>query len=110
MSAKTLMNPDHLMKEIHDLETELIPDAEKLSAELKEDYERVLMYFTETHNHGENTTLTVEQTRDVLLTLAKFNHNRYRYSMSYKFNLRVYMTLLKDRRWIIASKLKFLQK
>lgn len=113
MSDYSLMNPDHLKSEIHDLETELIPAAEKLEARLKDDCERVVEYFSDQFNDKNNDTivLTREQADDVLKTMYEFKFNRYRYSSAMKFQLRVYKHLMKDRRWFTAAKyLKFLKK
>lgn len=109
MSDQSLMDIDYIKSELHDLETDLVPDAEDLAKELKEDTDRILGYF-DAYNRGENVILTPDQANDVIQTLAKFNQNTWRYSSGYKFQIRVYKRLMKDRRWTIASKLKFLKK
>lgn len=113
MSDYSLMNPDHLKSEIKDLETELIPELKKLANELNEDCARVLDHVSDQYNDADNDTivLTRDQATDLIRTLAKVQFNRYRYFHHHEFTLKVYKTLLKDRRWFIGAKyLKFLKK
>lgn len=110
MSDYSLMNPDHLKSELHDLETNLVPADLQLATELTQDYARIIDYVKDTHNRGENTTLTHAEVSDLIGVLAKFNQNSWRYANGHKFAIRVYKKLMQDRRWIIGSKLRFLKK
>lgn len=110
MSDYSLMNPDHIRSEISDLEQDLIPEGEALAQRVHEDIDRIFGYLRSTHNEGEPTTLTTEQVKDVIETLANIDLKRYKYYQAEKFAVRVYKNLLTDRRWIIGSKLRFLSK
>jgi len=110
MSEQSLMNPDYLKTEIHDL-YELIAKDDNTVKELQEKYDRIIDMLRDSHNEGESTTLTFEQTRELIETLGYFNHNIFVFSSLRKFYLRVYKVLLSDRRYYIATKyLKFIQK
>lgn len=110
MSDYSLMNPDHLKKEIHVMK-ELIREDEAKVCDLEKDYDRIIDMVRESHDSGQDTVLTPKQTRDLIETLTKFNHHIHTTSSQRKFYVRVYESLQKDRRWFIAAKyLKFLQK
>ena len=110
MSDQSLMNPDHLKSEIRDME-QLAINEENVVKDLKADYDRVIDMIRASHNAGQDTVLTPEQTRDLIETMAKFDHVLYVFSRQRKFYLRVYKHLLNDRRWFIAAKyLRFLKK
>jgi len=109
----SLMNPDYLKSEIHDVETELLPAAEKFAKKAHEDLQRINGYIEDQYNDTKNDTivLTREQARDMIVSLARIDMNRWRYTRGYEFKLRVYKHLMKDRRWFIAAKyLRFLKK
>lgn len=110
MSDYTLMNPAYINKEIDDLEQLLVPQGEALEKKLHEDIDRIINYFRETYNAGEPTTLTTDQVRDVIVTLSNIDMKLYHFSTWHKHALRVYKLLKTDKRWIIGSKLRFLQK
>jgi len=110
MSDYSLMNPSHLKNEIKNM-IELAERDERDAKELKESYDRVIDYIRETHDKNQDTVLTFEQTRDLIETLARFDHKITVLSSTRKFYLRVYKNLLNDRRWFIAAKyLRFLKK
>lgn len=110
MEDTSLMNPEHLKSELLYLETEAIPAGKKLAKELKKDFRRILGYVSETHNRGESTTLTRDQVTDLIQTLAKYDNNTWKYYRKHEFDARVYRQLMKDRRWFIGSRLRFLKK
>lgn len=110
MSDHSLMNPDHLRKEIYDLETTLIPDLEQLEHEMRTAADRIIAYVAPTQNAGQPTTLTTEQVSDLIDTMAKVRLHSWKYAHAEIFAVKVYKNLLNDRRWIIGSKLRFLRK
>jgi hypothetical protein len=111
MSDHSLMNPDHLRSEIRDLENELIPQGEKLQAEMTEKCDRIFEMIRDRHFEGEDTTFSSDEVFDIIRVLSDFKFHSYRYTRSDKFLLRVLKHLLKDRRYFIAAKyLKFLKK
>jgi hypothetical protein len=113
MSDSSLMNPDHLKSEIHYLETENIPASKKLAEELNEDFERILDHIRDQYDDRSNDTivLTRDQARDLVMTLGKAKFNTYRFYHTSEFMLKVYKSLLGDRRWFTAAKyLRFLKK
>jgi len=110
MSDYSLMNPDHLKNEIHNME-ELAARDESDVIDLKKDYDRIIDMIRASHDAGQDTVLTPEQTRYLIETLSKFNLKIYVLSSTRRFYLRVYKQLLSDRRWFIAAKyLRFLKK
>ena len=110
MSDESLMNPDHLKSELRDME-QLAINEENLVQELKADYDRVIDMIRESHDAGQDTVLTPAQTRELIETMANFNHTLFVFSRHRKFYIRVYKNLLSDRRWFIAAKyLRFLKK
>lgn len=110
MSDQSLMNPDYLKSEIRDME-QLAANEENIVKDLKKDYDRIIDMIRASHDAGQDTVLTPDQTRDLIETMAKYNHVLYVFSRQRPFYLRVYKRLLKDRRWFIAAKyLRFLKK
>jgi hypothetical protein len=112
MSDYSLMNPDHLRKEIHDIEHELVPQTEQFAEKVSADIDRIRGYVADQYNDVTNDqiVLTREQVQDVLRTLAEIDMYRWRYFRPHQFALKVYKNLLKDRRYFIAAKyLRFLK-
>lgn len=113
MSDHSLMNPDHIRKELNDLETYLIPKAKEEETQIREDQDRIIAYFSDEFNdiNNDTVTLTREQASDLIQTLSRHSHLTYVYFSSHEeFHARVYRVLMQDRRWRFASKLKFLRK
>lgn len=113
MSDYTLMNPDHLKSETLTLMNELIPEQRKFAEKVHADAQRINGYVEDQYNDKDNDTivLTREQARDMIVSLARIDANRWRYYGPYEFMLATYKRLLKDRRWFIAAKyLRFLKK
>lgn len=109
MEDTSLMNPDHLNSEIKDLETVLIPNLASKRLELNEAYDRIIEYVKDTHNRGEDTTLTHEQVAYLIRTLSEYKFE-FNHTIGWEFTLKVYNALKRDRRWIVGSKLRFLKK
>lgn len=111
MSDHSLMNPDHLRKEIRDMETELLPEAEKYSAKIHDDLDRIREHVRAQFDNGDELIiLSREQVTDILRVVADVDLNRWRYTSPRQFAIRVYRNLLQDRRWYIAAKyLRFLK-
>ncbi len=111
MSDYSLMNPDHLKKEIRDIELYVIPTSCKAAQLVCEDADRIIDYCRDTYNNGEPTTLSVAQVSDLIQTLSRHRLDTFvHYANPETFTLKVYNQLLKDRRWFIGSKLRFLAK
>lgn len=109
MEDTSLMNPGHLKSEINDTE-ELIAQLSEERTQMKERGRQIIRYMTDTHNRGESSTLTHEQVSELIGFLSDYNLLAFRFAESRKFTLKVYKRLLKDRRWIVGSKLRFLKK
>lgn len=105
----SLMNPVHLRKEIADLENEVIPENQKKAQELNESI-REAYAILDNQAGNETITLTATEVKKIVETLATAQINTWRFYRTHEFAVRVYKNLLKDRRWIIGSKLRFLQK
>lgn len=109
MSDHSLMNPDHLKKEMVDT-NELIP---KIKAEAKNDIariEKIRNYVRDTHNAGESTTLTHQQVSELLELLGSLEMDRRSAGSKDEFYLRVCQELWKDRCWFIGSLFTFLRR
>lgn len=111
MGDHSLMNPSYVLQEIHDMELLTEKDAE-FSAEISADLDRLREHFADQYNDETNDKIVLdrEQVADVLRFLGKIDVNRYRYTHHRPFIIRVYKTLMKDRRWIVGSRLRFLKK
>src|SRR6266403_479877 len=101
MEDTSLMNPDHLKSEIKDLE-KLVADISEERIDLKEKRNKIIGYIAETHNRGENSTLTREQVTELIQLLSAYDQVTFSFEYLYKFQLKVYKHLMRDRRWIVG--------
>ena len=109
MSDISLMNPEHLQKEIADLQG-MLSETKALANEVHTDIDRIFDLIQDSHHDGQPTTLSYAQVNDLIEVLAHVDANRWRYFQDIEFTLRIYKLLQKDRRWLIGSKLSFLKK
>ena len=109
MEDTSLMNPDNLKREIKDVK-QLASNVAKERADLKGKRDKIVGYIVETHNRGESSTLTHEQVSELIQLLSAYDMVAFRFVRKYEFILRVYRALMKDRRWFIGSRLRFLKK
>lgn len=109
MEDTSLMNPEHLKSEIVDVK-ELIAQVTEERADLKGKRDKIVGYIAEAHNRGESSTLTHEQASELIQLLSAYDQVAYRYVRKYEFVLRVYRKLMKDRRWFVGSRFRFLKK
>lgn len=111
MRDDSLMNPVHLKSEINYLERTYIPMRTARVADLQSRITEAFKPFHVTNIREDNTyVLTTEQVDDVLTALAGCKVDLDTHAFPDPYYLRVYKALLTDRRWLIASKLKFLAK
>ncbi len=107
MRDVSLMNPAFLRKEMHDLEMKLIPEGVGQAAEVQTRIDRAYDIFRSFDN-ADSYELTDGERTEIIHALAAAEVRLYNYTTWHEHALRSYRILLKDRRWIIASKLKFL--
>ena len=94
------------------MENELLPNAERFSAKINDDLDRIREHVRNQYDNGDDhIILSREQVTDLLRVVADIDLNRWRYTSPREFTIRVYRNLLQDRRWFIAAKyLRFLKK
>lgn len=110
MRDDSLMNPVHLKSEIKYLETLLVPQRAERVADLQSRIAKAFKPFHITNIRDNTYVLTQDQVNDVCSALAGCEVDLSHTAGTEKFYLEKYQALLKDRRWLIASKLKFLAK
>lgn len=107
----SLMNPDHLEREIRDLEECTIPKADEAYVNSFDDLNRFIDIIRTQYDDRSNETITLPRSviGDVIGMLSDRRQTAYVTKEMEKFHLRVLKHLKSDRRWIIGSKLKFLK-
>jgi hypothetical protein len=109
MRDHSLMNPDHLKAEISYIETFIVPRRAERTADLHSRIDKAFKPFNITNMRDDNTyVLSRAEVENVLQALAGCEIDLSDTAETDAYYLKKYKALLTDRRWLIASKLKFL--